>query len=850
MRILHVVPYLPKASGVTTFVVECSDVLQEIGVEQVVGVKDRQHFDVAASAAGVPRIGVEEALARIREFDVVHFHGIWPPFLHRFVVAAHRHRVPIVWSPHGMLSPWAMKFKWWKKFLPWFLWQKRDLKSAEILHVTSEKELDWVQASGFRNRIVNIPLGTNLPEAVPVRRREKKTLLFVGRINPVKGLENLIRAWRNVRNDDWKLRIVGADEAKYSAALQSLVHELSLETSVEFPGPKFGTDLEEEYKNADALVLPSHTENFGGVVIDALAWGLPVITSKGTPWREVEGEKEVVVESGSGTVEESEGRGARSTVEFEIVRGEESPFCKTAEALAWARLHGLIGRMGENETGGKGVVTISAESIRETLNPRQREKSVSQSVHFAALMKLRELIRASRILEVHPDWLKDSSGKRSPAVGVNHDIAICVAYAAFGIGDVVYRVRLTLKRYRQTKSSKVYAYRVNEIEVVPGTLGGKIALTTNPTGTTSICGTILLNGALDVNGVPLLAGDEGESEVVVGSGSGTVEEIEGRGARSRSTVELHPSLSASHFVSLTRFKGLAEKKPEELTFGEKREIVRAIEATEVICLGLPKDEKITRFLKGYWDGDAKVTRDIVEWGSGLVPVSVINRYIGEIQTHKNSIRSILFHTRFRGPLKVLILERLADVLKYAVLYNKGRDGDETFYNLAHRLRFDPGDGKPAKEFIVRLIVKETAEGNRTWTVEFSNKKELTGMPTTGEAATVEVTHLKSPSTHTILKLLYAVNGAGGESRWRDTGSTVDSNTQTLKHSNNSSRCGWWVDNDPETLAKALRELMALSDEERQAMGLRGRDLVRKKYSWAAVASAMKMAYESILKGVA
>lgn len=287
MKVLHVVPYLPKASGVTTFVVECSDALQKMGVEQEVAVKDRQHFDVASSCAGVPRIGIAEALERIGEFNVVHLHGIWPPFLHRFVVAARHQRVPIIWSLHGMLSPWAMKFKWWKKALPWLLWQKRDLKSATILHVTSEKEREWVGSLGYGNHTVNVPLGTTLPESVPVRAHTIKTLLFVGRINYIKALDNLIRAWELAFLEGWRLRIVGLNEMNCQAGLENLVGELRLETSVEFPGPKFGTDLEEEYRNADALVLPSHTENFGGVVIDALAWGLPVITSKGTPWREV-----------------------------------------------------------------------------------------------------------------------------------------------------------------------------------------------------------------------------------------------------------------------------------------------------------------------------------------------------------------------------------------------------------------------------------------------------------------------------------------------------------------------------------------------------------------------------------
>ena len=92
---------------------------------------------------------------------------------------------------------------------------------------------------------------------------------------------------------------------------------------------------------------------------------------------------------------------------FKIVKGAAVPFRSTKEALIWARANGLIGRMAESETGGKGVVSISAESIREALNPRQREKSDSDRVHFAALGKLRDLIRESRILEMHPDWQKE-----------------------------------------------------------------------------------------------------------------------------------------------------------------------------------------------------------------------------------------------------------------------------------------------------------------------------------------------------------------------------------------------------------------------------------------------------------
>lgn len=288
MKVLHIVPYLHKASGVTTFLVECSDELQRCGVEQLIAVKDMVRHNVAPSSANVPRIGVKQALSCIKEVDVVHIHGIWPPFMHRFVVAARRRGIPIVWSVHGMLSPWAMKFKWWKKMLPWVLWQKRDLACANVLHVTSEKEYAWVRALGFENAIVNIPLGTALPDLGNKSADEQRSLrvLFVGRINPVKGLDNLVRA-AALLETDVRFRIVGTDTVCYQASLVKLSEQLGVAHMFEWAGPKYDEDLQREYARADALVLPSHTENFGCVVIDAMSWGLPVITSTGTPWHEL-----------------------------------------------------------------------------------------------------------------------------------------------------------------------------------------------------------------------------------------------------------------------------------------------------------------------------------------------------------------------------------------------------------------------------------------------------------------------------------------------------------------------------------------------------------------------------------
>ena len=191
--------------------------------------------------------------------------------------------------------------------------------------------------------------------------------------------------------------------------------------------------------------------------------------------------------------------------QFVVVKGSPAPFNNTRDALVWARTNGLIGKMTDEETNGKGIVTISGESIRESLNPRQREKSVSEEIHFAALTSLRGLIRESKIVEEHPDYSKDNTGKRTPGENVNHEISIAIAYAAYMILGVAFRVRITLKKYQQTGTAKAYAYRVNEIEVIPGTLGGKQKLATDPTGLTSIAGDILLQGVTDVNGVPIIS---------------------------------------------------------------------------------------------------------------------------------------------------------------------------------------------------------------------------------------------------------------------------------------------------------------------------------------------------------
>jgi glycosyltransferase involved in cell wall biosynthesis len=114
--------------------------------------------------------------------------------------------------------------------------------------------------------------------------RKQKKALFLGRIYPVKGLPMLIEAWARVRPDGWSLQIAGPDEAGHRAEVEQAVCAAGLAEVISFLGP-----LEDEAKRsvllaANLFVLPTHSESFGMAIAEALAHGLPVLTTTGAPW--------------------------------------------------------------------------------------------------------------------------------------------------------------------------------------------------------------------------------------------------------------------------------------------------------------------------------------------------------------------------------------------------------------------------------------------------------------------------------------------------------------------------------------------------------------------------------------
>lgn len=215
--------------------------------------------------------------------DILHNHGLWMyPSIASVQWAKHAHR-PYLVSVHGMLDPWAITHSHWKKWIAGVLYEHRHLKNAACLHALCAPEADAIRGYGLSNPVCVIPCGIDLPLLnLTLPRRQVKVLLFLGRLHPKKGLMNLLTAWHLLRRDgasataEWKLWIAGWDQGNHEAELQTYCAEHSLQSSVRFVGPKFGTDKELVLRSADAFVLPSFSEGLPVSVLEAWAYGLPV----------------------------------------------------------------------------------------------------------------------------------------------------------------------------------------------------------------------------------------------------------------------------------------------------------------------------------------------------------------------------------------------------------------------------------------------------------------------------------------------------------------------------------------------------------------------------------------------
>lgn len=225
----------------------------------------------------------QDALSRI---DLIHNHGIWLPHNRLATKTSCRLKIPLILSPRGMLEPIAMQHRAWKKQIAWWLFQKRNILRATLLHATVESEAETFRRLGFTQPIAIVPNGVSIRKPTEkTTHRNKRTALFLSRIHPIKGLLNLVSAWDRVRPTDWCCVIAGMDENGHEAEVRSAVKTAGLCESFQFVGPVSGEEKWDLYRQSDLFVLPTSSENFGVVIAEALSENIPVITTRGAPWK-------------------------------------------------------------------------------------------------------------------------------------------------------------------------------------------------------------------------------------------------------------------------------------------------------------------------------------------------------------------------------------------------------------------------------------------------------------------------------------------------------------------------------------------------------------------------------------
>ena len=295
MRVLLTATSLrPRYGGPAYSVSQLASALAASGAEVGLWAADGSAADteLIPPRATVRRLeGLLADCARAFSPDVIHDNGLWLPHNHRVATLAREIGAPRVVSTRGMLEPWAIRHKGLKKKLAWGLYQRRDLERASALHATADAEAENLAAFRLGVPVTTIPNGVDVPDlsATPgPPDGAARTALFLGRLYPVKGLPMLIEAWSRVRPPGWRLVIAGPDEAGHQAVLEAAIAADGLGEVVRFAGPIDGGAKAAQLRDADFLVLPSHSESFGMVVAEALAHGTPVLTTTAVPWPALE----------------------------------------------------------------------------------------------------------------------------------------------------------------------------------------------------------------------------------------------------------------------------------------------------------------------------------------------------------------------------------------------------------------------------------------------------------------------------------------------------------------------------------------------------------------------------------
>ncbi len=297
-----------RASGVHWTLLETVRQLQGLGHQPIViGTKDHWTQGFPEDWAGilvsafkqigpyplhfVPQLG-SWLDNRCPKIDVAALQGVWLYPLYSVALWCKKNGVPYILTTHGNLDSFALGISAWKKTLARYWFVDKVFAGASCFHALNNSEYQAIRKFGLKHPVCVIPNGVRLVglkepnQALRIKKErgfcDLHICLFLGRLHPKKGIENLLRAWGRLASQckEWKLVLAGPGEDGYRAALETLSVELGLKDSVDFCGPQYGKDKMEYFHIADFFVLPSLSEGLPMAALEAMSHGVPVLVTE------------------------------------------------------------------------------------------------------------------------------------------------------------------------------------------------------------------------------------------------------------------------------------------------------------------------------------------------------------------------------------------------------------------------------------------------------------------------------------------------------------------------------------------------------------------------------------------
>ncbi len=311
---LHIIDSLDPFGGASVACLRLAQGLADEGDQVTIASADpREGISVVdpdrVGLALWPRDGHSDELLdhEITKADVIHLHGVWDPVLRDAAARCRRAGKPYVLTPHGMLSTWPMAQKAWRKRLYLATSGRALLNGAHTIHLTANAEQDQASRWVPREKTWVAPLVNDLstylgagfdpsgcPE-IPNRPADAPMALFLSRLHPKKGPDRAIAALPLIPR--LHLALAGRDDPAYRAELSAMAQRLGVTDRIHWVGEVTEAEKIQLYQDVDFFWLPTHQENFGQVLVEAMAVNCPVVVTQGTDiWAKLQEGGAVIVE--------------------------------------------------------------------------------------------------------------------------------------------------------------------------------------------------------------------------------------------------------------------------------------------------------------------------------------------------------------------------------------------------------------------------------------------------------------------------------------------------------------------------------------------------------------------------